>query len=50
MLVKEIIMAKARQGADKIQLLIYPFVFMAVLVLFFALVWAFVTYVAPLFA
>jgi hypothetical protein len=43
-------MAKARQGADKIQLLIYPLVFMAVMVLFFVLVWAFMTYVAPLFA
>jgi hypothetical protein len=43
-------MAKARQGADKIQLIIYPLVFMAVMIVFFVLVWAFMTYVAPVFA
>jgi hypothetical protein len=39
-----------RQGADKNLLILFPLVFIAVMVVFMVLVWAFQKYVMPLFA
>jgi hypothetical protein len=42
-------MVKVRHGADKALLVLFPFVFIAVLVVFSALVWAFQSFVMPVF-